>query len=80
MLDNNNVVHAPESSIRKAIRQNKLGATNTSQWFYKTGLDRNKVHVQRKDKEQKVCVYVRRSVLEEELLKKLDKGVHMHHC
>jgi uncharacterized protein with PIN domain len=76
ILDDHCVQHSPEIVIRKAIREDDLGATiNTSQWFNKKGLlHTNDKKLIRKDKEQKVCIYIRRSVLKEDVLQILDRG------
>lgn len=75
LLDEHQVLHSSEIAIRKAIRENDLGATsNTSQWFNKTGLLIDDKKTTRKDKEQKVCIYIKRSVLKEDVLQQLDRG------
>ncbi len=79
ILEKRGVQHPSENlirrSIRRSIRQNDLGATtNMSQWFNKLGLTLDDKDVTRKDKQQKVCVYIRRSFLNEDVLQKLDKG------
>lgn len=77
-LDKRQYKHLPESVIRKGIRQFDLGATtNTSQWFNKK--DGSATNLQlpssRKNKEHKVCVYIRRSAIKEHVLLELDKGM-----
>ncbi|KAK3708385.1 hypothetical protein QZH41_016642 [Actinostola sp. cb2023] len=83
VLEKNGIPHPPENLLRKTIRQNCLGATNnTSQWFNKKGLVllESQHMTSRKDKEQKVCIYIRRSVLQEDLLQKLDKACGEEPC
>ena len=75
ILDSNEIEHPPENQICKAIREKNLGATsNTSQWFNKKGLTIEDSRTTRTDKEQKVCMYIRHSQLDEDILRKLDKG------
>jgi hypothetical protein len=75
VLDRSGVHHSTESMIRRSIRENDLGATNnTSQWFNKTGLTIDDENTTRRDKHHKVCVYIKRSAIKTDILRKLDEG------